>query len=77
MAQININTTPEFERDLKELMRKRKLTRKSDAIRYAVRAAVESEDKRRDFDALLGALGALPDNPKRRFADEDALWAEE
>jgi hypothetical protein len=77
MAQININTTPEFERDLRTLMRKRKIPRKSDAIRYAVRVAAHDEDKRRDFEALLGALDKFPDNPQRRFTSEDALWADE
>ena len=75
MAQININTTPEFERDLKTLMKRRQLTRKSDAIRYAVHAAVESDRRRRDFQALIGALDTYPDNPRRCFADEDELWS--
>jgi len=76
MAQLNLNLTPQFERDLKKLMKARKIARKSDAIRYAVSVASAAEEKRRDFSALLGAFASLPDNPNPRFGSEDALWDE-
>lgn len=76
MSQLNINVTPEFERDLRALMKSRKLTRKSDAIRYAVHMAVKGEQKRRDFEALLGALNNAAPNESPRFVNEDALWSD-
>ena len=39
MAQINLNTTPDFDADLASLMRWRGLVTKSAAIRFAVRQA--------------------------------------
>lgn len=74
MAQLNLNLTPSFERDLRALMKARQINQKSDAIRYAVAAAVQAEKKRRDFAALLGAFSSAKANPNPRFADEDALW---
>jgi hypothetical protein len=56
MKQINLNVTPEFERDLRQYMKLRKLDRKSDAIRWAIREALSRESGSADYDfrAWLG-----------------------
>jgi hypothetical protein len=77
MAQINLNTTPEFERQLATLMRLKSIPTKSEAIRMAVAEqakAAQMSQRRRDFSALVGIL--KPEQPAR-FADDDALWAKD
>jgi hypothetical protein len=76
MAQLNLNVTDEFERDLRTVMKARKIKQKSDAIRYAVAAAASAEKKRRDFAALLGVFASAKPNPHPRFKNEDELWNE-
>lgn len=77
MRQINLNVTPEFERDLQRLMKLRRIRTKSDAIRVAVH---ELATRRADpddslFGELLGAGLRAPLAPKPRFASEDELWS--
>jgi hypothetical protein len=77
MKQLNVNFTDEFERDLKFLMRKKKIHRKSDAVRQAVHEAAERirEQENFDFKSLIGiGLGGKP-NPNPRFKTEDDLWS--
>lgn len=77
MAQINIHVTADFERDLKRLMRARKLDNKSEAIRLAVRESLqrlESEKRRADIRKLIGIARGDGENPNPRFTDEDQLW---
>jgi hypothetical protein len=74
MAQINLHSTPEFERSLALLMRLKRLPSKSEAIRLAVieqAKAARLESLRRDFVALVGTV-----KPRRkgRFASDAALW---
>ncbi|MBN9462527.1 MAG: hypothetical protein J0H00_15060 [Burkholderiales bacterium] len=59
MPQINLHATPEFEHALEALMRGRKLTSKSEAIRCAVQeaAAPYLAAPRRDFSLLQGLIG--------------------
>ena len=77
MAQLNLNVTPEFERDLSAFMKERGLTHKSEAIRVAVREAVSRRDgaSETEFDRLLGAGLKAPLNSKPRFKSEDDLWS--
>ena len=76
MRQINLNVTPEFERDLNRLMKTRRVATKSDAIRQAVHEAVERlAEKKYDFSKLLGAGNVGPENKNRRFLTEDDLWS--
>lgn len=77
MRQININVTPEFEKDLQRLMRLRKCKTKSEAIRTAVHEASQKKPHR-DFSAfekLIGIGLRGPTNPNPRFKDEDDLWS--
>ena len=77
MKQLNVNIDEEFERDLRRVMRTAGFKTKSEAVRYAVRAAAEhsSPVKRTDFRSWIGlALKGKP-NPNPRFKSEDDLWS--
>jgi Arc/MetJ-type ribon-helix-helix transcriptional regulator len=77
MKQLNLNVTPEFERDLRQYMERRKIARKSDAIRAALREAVTqgSDVQEYDYRAWLGMGLKAPLNQRRRFRREDDLWS--
>lgn len=77
MRQLNLIVTPEFERDLKKLIKARKYPNQSAAIRAAVHDAVQQKapEKSRDWHSLLGAALRYPANPKPRFKTEDDLWS--
>jgi Arc/MetJ-type ribon-helix-helix transcriptional regulator len=78
MSQINLHTTPEFERDLDILMRTRGMKNKSEAIRCAVReaaASVQPTDASSDWHALRGFVHRLPggwqsDKTSRQILDQ-------
>jgi Arc/MetJ-type ribon-helix-helix transcriptional regulator len=75
VAQINLNVTPEFERNLRRYMRARGLRTKSEAIREAVREALGMTQRAAspaELDAWLGLAGGGRRRP--RFAGEDDLW---
>jgi Arc/MetJ-type ribon-helix-helix transcriptional regulator len=77
MGQMNLNVSPDFERQLARLMRLRQLTSKSEAIRVAVREAVERENRGGrgiEYSAWLGLAKQGRANPKPRFASHDDLW---
>ncbi|HYM10933.1 MAG TPA: hypothetical protein VEU62_09375 [Bryobacterales bacterium] len=77
MKQLNLNVTPEFERDLRRLMKQRGIARKSDAIREALReaAAREAGGREQDFRSWLGLALKAPLRRKPRFRSEDELWS--
>ena len=77
MTQLNLNVTPEFERDLKTYMRSRSVQSKSAAVRDALREAVERSAGGRDYDfrGWLGLGLKAPLRRKRRFRSEDDLWS--
>lgn len=75
MAQLNLNLTPEFERDLAALMKERGIGTKSEAIRTAVRESLLRAAKpsdRPNFQSLVGSLKQT--NPRPKFKSEDDLW---
>ena len=77
VSQLNINTTPEFERALERLMRLRSIPNKSEAIRVAVQETAAREERvrrRLDFRKWRGAGLAADLNPTPRFGSEDELW---
>jgi Arc/MetJ-type ribon-helix-helix transcriptional regulator len=77
MAQININATPEFTRELREYMKARGFNEKSAAIRAAVHEALERIGAGRrpmKFSDWIGLAQQAAQNPAPRFRDEDALW---
>ena len=77
MRQLNLNVTPEFERDLRRYMKQRGIARKSEAIRLALRDAVERVGSGGDYDfrAWLGLGLKAPLRRKPRFQSEDDLWS--
>jgi hypothetical protein len=77
MRQLNLNVTPEFEQDLRSYMRQRRITRKSDAIRQALREAAGHAAAAADYDfrAWLGLALKAPLRRKPRFRSEDDLWS--
>jgi hypothetical protein len=77
MRQLNMHVTPEFERDLRQYMKLRSIARKSDAIRRALREAVERQAAGADFDfrSWLGMGLRAPLRRNRRFRSEDDLWS--
>lgn len=77
MAQININTDAELERDLRRLMKARGFKHKSEAIRVAVHEAAERASHARgegQFAAWIGLGLSGAKNPTPRFHDDDDLW---
>ena len=77
MRQLNLNVTAEFERDLEAFMKSRRIARKSDAIRQALReaAARSMGHDEYDFRSWLGLGLKAPLRPKPRFHSEDELWS--
>ncbi len=79
MPQLNIHLTPEFQKNLTEYMRLQRLRTKSEAVRHAVREALErarSQRRPADFTAWLGLGNRAPQNPHPRFPSDDDLWNE-
>jgi hypothetical protein len=76
MKQLNLNVTPEFERDLKLFMKRKDIKRKSDAIRCAIReAASRTVVPKTDFRSWIGVAAKDLPNPNPRFKTEDDLWS--
>ena len=77
MRQLNLNVTPEFERDLRQFMRLKKIDSKSEAIREAVREAVArvGNGSEYDFRTWLGMGLRAPLRRRLRFRSEDELWS--
>ncbi len=77
MAQINLNVTPEFERNLRKLMKARNISNKTQAIRLLFAEAVEALKKSRpkvDYLTWLGMAKGLEQNPRPKFQTHDDLW---
>jgi hypothetical protein len=75
MAQLNLNTTPSFERALARLMRVRGIRSKSEAIRVAVEECAAAATRgTADFESWLGLGTKAPLNPRPRFATHADLW---
>ncbi|QQR80111.1 MAG: hypothetical protein IPJ69_12385 [Deltaproteobacteria bacterium] len=76
MQQLNINMTPEFEKDLKTYMKKCGVTQKSEAVRKAIHDAVEMINRSRhtDFRTWRGLALQQHLNLKTKFKSQDDLW---
>ncbi len=77
MPQLNIHLTTDFQDNLNEYMRLRRLKTKSEAVRLAIAEALERERSQRlpiDFSAWLGMARRAPLNSSPRFPSDDALW---
>lgn len=77
MAQLNMNTTSQFEETLARFMRLRGIRTKSEAIRVAVREGLElavRTEGHTHFTSWLGAGNGGPLNPSPRFHSDHDLW---
>jgi hypothetical protein len=75
MAQLNLNTTPSFERALARFMRARGIRSKSEAIRVAVEESAAAASRgSADFESWLGLGTQAPINARPRFATHADLW---
>ena len=77
MSQLNIHMTPGFAKDLSKFMKLRHITTKSEAIRVAIKEAIEhatAQQKTTDFSEWLGLGLGVPTNKKTRFSSDDGLW---
>jgi Arc/MetJ-type ribon-helix-helix transcriptional regulator len=75
VAQINLNLTPEFDRNLRRYMRARGFKTKSEAIRAAVREALGIAERVASPAELDEWVGLAQGGRKRpRFGSEDELW---
>ena len=76
MSQINLHTTPAFERALARLMKLRRIATKSEAIRVAVEEAASRAARRgmADFRAWRGMGTKTAPNPAPRFQTDADLW---
>ena len=73
MSQLNIQMTPEFERNLKRYMSVRGIKTKSEAVRQAVEESLARipDPIVMDWSSLRGkGLGSRPP----RFENNDQLW---
>lgn len=77
MSQLNMHVSPDFEKNLKFYMKKTGVGSKAEAIRQAVRVALETlkkEGERPDLDSLLGVGLKHPLNKSPKFKSHDDLW---
>lgn len=78
MSQFNINLTPEFEDDLKAFMEAKKIDKKSEALRLALRERVK--ELKKDSRGLnyqswigLGLKAPLQPKTKRKFKNNSII----
>ena len=77
MPQLNINMTPEFEKDLKQLMKSRQLKTKAETIKIAVKECLDRSILKKaptDFKKWLGRGKEKAENKTRLFKSDDDLW---
>lgn len=78
MVQLNIHLSPQFEKDLADYMRRTGIGQKSEAVRTALREALERLSKKKlgtDFREWRGMALKAPLHAKPRFRSEDDLWS--
>jgi len=77
MKQLNLNVTPEFEKDLRRVMKAGGFKTKSEAVRHAVHDVAERTQQKKayDFRSLIGVALGGKQNPNPRFKTEDDLWS--
>ena len=77
MTQLNINLTPDFEKDLKNYMKEKGCSQKSEAVRLALHEAVErlkGQKIKTNYKVWRGIALMVSQNPKPRFKNDDNLW---
>ena len=71
---MNLQITPEFERDLQAIMRMKGLRSRSEAVRRVVHEAAEAAPTPRMSDWVESAWGIAAEGALPPF-DDDELWA--
>lgn len=75
MPQLNLQVTPDFENNLRKLMKRRGFKTKSEAVSVAVQEAIERETQQTiNVDKLVGLALQTPLNPHPKFNSDNALW---
>lgn len=77
MSQLNIHMTPAFEKDLLKFMKVRHLPTKAEAVRLAIREALEHAIKHKkpiDFSAWINLGNQASTNKNVKFNSDDDLW---
>ena len=77
MSQLNVHMTPDFLENLTDYMRLCGVKTKSEAVRRAIREAVErlrARPQAPDFKSWRGLGNQAPKNAKPRFRSQDDLW---
>ena len=77
MAQLNLNMTPEFEKELQNLMKSRQFKSKAETIRIAIKECLERSLQQKsviDFDTWIGKGNKKPQNKNPKFKKDDDLW---
>ena len=78
VGQLNVNQTPEFEEDLTRLMRIRRISTKSEAVRVAVRESLERSLQAAsecDYRSWIGLARGEGENLEPKIRSHDELWA--
>lgn len=77
MAQLNLNLTPQFKKDLDKYMKHRGIKTKSEALRAALHeiVALISTAKKSDYGSWLGAGLKAELKGEVKFKSEDDLWS--
>lgn len=79
MPQLNINVTPDFQRNLARFMRLRRIKTKSEAIRAAIEECLHKSlppTHVADFHSWLGLGRKAPENARPKFPFDASLWKE-
>jgi hypothetical protein len=77
MSQLNIQTTPSFERDLRKFMQVRHIQTKTEAIRTAIKEGLQhppAQTKTTNFSTWIGLALQEPVNKKAKRLSDDDLW---
>lgn len=76
MSQLNINMTPQFEKDIRAYMKLKSIKYKSQALRAAVADCLKAPQKQpaTDFRSWLGAANKGKQSPNPRFKTHAQLW---
>lgn len=78
MSQLNMHVSPDFEKSLRFYMKKMGIGSKAEAIRQALRVALElvkKESLHPDLTSLLGMGLKHPLNKNPKFKSDDDLWS--
>lgn len=77
MAQLNLNMTPEFEKDLNKLMKNRRFKTKAETIRTAIKECLDRSNQKKhaiNFESWIGMGNKKPVSKNPKLTSDDDLW---